>query len=262
MIKKALFFLFFVTGMLSLPAIAKRFTYGFHPAQLVLHFPFTYHWEAVPNDELRSILTQPFHFLSKGAQSYVFESQDGRYVIKLFRYDRRVNPLKLKYLFQGCELAYRRARAETGLLYVHVNPTPMKLPILHCTGPLGRKYQFPLDEMRFAVQKKAKGFQQTLLEAKDDPPEMKKRILQFLTLLETRSNREIFNADPSLSRNFGFLEDRAIEIDFGNYRYSEGAAPDHEVARFGAKLRKWLEKEMPEWISFLDEELSSRSKGC
>ncbi|HEY5260342.1 MAG TPA: hypothetical protein VIJ46_06810, partial [Rhabdochlamydiaceae bacterium] len=38
---------------------------------------------------IHSILSQKFHYLAKGSQSYVFASEDGSYVIKLFKDPRK-----------------------------------------------------------------------------------------------------------------------------------------------------------------------------
>lgn len=255
--KRFFLFLFFVIAMLSLPAIAKRLTHGFRLAKLHLDFAHQPNWEIPPDPEIHAILQQPFYFIGKGAQSYVFESKDGKYVVKLFRYDQPALDSKIVLLFNACKMAYDSLREETGLVYVHLNPTAMNLPIFYCKDAIGRPYQFPLDDYRFAVQKKAESFRTTLEKARRDPIEMQKRIDQFVDLLQSRTAKGIFNSDPSLSRNFGFLEDRAIEFDFGNYRLSPDLDRISEIKRYTAKLRFWLSENAPEWIAYLDQRIEA-----
>ncbi|HSX26948.1 MAG TPA: hypothetical protein VLE89_08095 [Chlamydiales bacterium] len=270
MIKKVLFFLLFLGVSLSLPAGFKRLTHGFRLAKLQLDFPYHPEWERSRNQEVEEILRQPFFFLNKGAQCYAFRSADDKYVLKLFRYDQRSlffrnkkkSPLiaKITKLFDACKMAYDLAPEETGLLYIHLNPSS-DLPRIRCKDALGRSYRIPLNSYRFALQRKAEPFRKTLLKARNNPLEMQKRIDQFLTLLEHRTAKGIGNSDPNLSRNFGFLETCAIEFDFGNY----GLSPDlqlpqyqiPEMKRYTHRLRRWLKKEAPEWVAYFDERVES-----
>lgn len=252
--RRVLVFILFAALMLSLPNFAKRFTQGFRVAKLHLDFPFQPLWEIDPNPAVHAILQQNYTFIGKGAQSYVFESEDGIYVIKLFRFDQlsRHYPDKILHLFNACKMAYDHLRDETGLIYIHLNPTPMNLPFLHCKDAVCRTYKFPLDNCRFALQKKASPFRQTLQAAHGDSIAMKKRLDQFLALLQARTAKGIINSDPNLSRNFGFLEDRSIEFDFGNYRYSPGLDRHAEINRYAVRLRCWLKRFAPEWVAYLD----------
>lgn len=255
---KKLFLLFlFASLMLSLPAIAKRFTYGFRVAKMRIDYPFEPRWEVAPNPDMNQILKQRFHFIGKGAQCYVFESADGAYVIKLFRYDQPNCEEKVVQLFNACKIAYDLLREETGLIYIHLNPTPMNLPTLYCKDAVGRKYKFSLDQTRFAIQKKATDFRLCLESAKVDPDLMKKRIDQLLFLLQARASKNVRNADPSLSRNFGFLDDRAIEFDFGNYQLCEQLNQKTEIQRYTSKLHAWLDENAPEWSAYLDEKVKA-----
>ncbi len=214
------------------------------------------------DEEVRAILAQPFRYLNKGAQSYVFASQDGRYVLKIFRFDQRhllrkkpsKRPFEQKIVqfFQGCLLAGTAASEETGILYLHLNPRDEHLPILRAKGPLGQPLSLPLDQYRFALQKKAIPLDRGLFAAKREG-RLSERIEEIVSLLETRIKKGIGNTDPSLWRNFGFLEDRAIEFDFGNYiarpDLSEPKKAKAELERYARHLRTWLEKNAPDLLT-------------
>jgi hypothetical protein len=257
-VKRVLFFLFFVTAMLLVPNGAKRLTQGFRIAKLQLDFPFHPEWEIPPNSAFHEILQQNYTYLSKGAQSYVFESSDGRYVVKLFRFDHDDLEDKVTFLFNACKLAYDHLPEETGLLYIHLNATPMGLPMLHCKDAVGRSYQFDLNQTRFVLQRKAQNFRKTLQESLGEPVAMQKRLDEFIELLYARTDKWILNTDPNLSRNFGFLEDRAIEFDFGNYRYVYGLDKRAEIERYSQRMRNWLTNNAPEWLDYFNQRLERR----
>ncbi len=217
--------------------------------KIVFDLPFNAAWETDPSlskEELFSLLSQPFTYLNRGTQSYVFESQDHSHVIKLFRSDKKLffpqkKEGKMEQLFSACLLAYKEAKEETGLVYLHLNETKKWLPTLRAKGPLGQHFSIPLDNYRFAIQKRAKTFQTAMSEALEsgDPEAVKKKIDSFLALLHSRSKKGIRNTDPALGRNFGFLGDQAIEIDFGNYTHNS-TTDEWEIELYTHLLRNWL----------------------
>lgn len=247
-----------------LPVALKRWTCGFKLSKMRLDMPFREDWEItkrLSDEEIASILAQPFTYLDRGAQCYVFASQDQKYVIKLFRYDaalfgkRKGKTFyeKVEHMFNASLLAYQLAPIETGLLYLHLNLTDTKLPVLNAVGPTFQKLRLPLDRYRFAIQKMAKPFRESLLEAyqSKDPESMKRRIDSFVAVIRSRAEKGIRNTDPAVSRNFGYFGDQAVEIDFGNYSHS-CVSKDWEVARYSHKLRSWLSENAPEWVPYLD----------
>lgn len=262
---RPIFTLLIIASMLLLPVCAKRLTDGFRLEKMKLELPYNPEWATEVQEEVTCLLNQPFTYLNKGAQSYVFVSADGQYVIKLFRFDKvplfsppndfeRIN--KANSLFSSCLLAYKHYREETGLIFLHLNLTTNKLPILHCRDALGRSYRIPLDLCRFAIQRKVQVFDQALLEASQNPDLMKKRIDSFFTLIKGRILLGIINTDANITRNFGFLGDRAVEIDFGSYRCYPGLDGKVEMARRIDKFRYWLKQNSPEWIPYFDKEIA------
>ena len=240
--KRCLFFCFFVSIFCSFPAAFKRLTCGFKLAKMRLEQPFRSDW-VVEGEIPCAILEQPFTYLDRGAQCYVFASQDDKYVVKLFRYDQRQKvdtQEKIEHLFKACTLAYNKAREETGLIFLHLNCTEGELPILHATGPIGQSLRIPLDRYRFAIQKKATPFGKAMCDA-ESPEAMQKLINAFLATLRSRIDKGLRNSDPAIGRNFGFLDGRAIEIDFGNY--SENGIPEEEeMQMYLRRLQTWLGK--------------------
>ncbi|MBX7067059.1 MAG: hypothetical protein K1X28_07500 [Parachlamydiales bacterium] len=239
----------FIAIMLSLPFAATRLTQGFRISKLRLDWPADPKWETSVPASLNEILSEPFTFLGKGVQSFVFESPDKRYVVKLLRFDRKRDKTKYIPLFNACKTAYDRLKEETGLIYVHLNPTAIDLPIFHCKDAIGRSFEINLNSVRFIVQKKVEELEEVLLRERNDPIGMQKRLDQFFHLIRSRASIGVWNKDPSLSRNFGFLGGQAIEFDFGNYRIDPNLDPNREMERYHKKMRRWLSKNAPEYYN-------------
>lgn len=242
----------------------KRVTSGFKLTKMQVDLPFEKRWEresVLSHEELIQILSQKFSYLDRGAQCFVFASEDGAYVLKFFRFDRS-NPKKpkkvssyqkIERMFDATLLAYEKAKEETALLHVHLNPTE-DLPFLSVKGPIGQNLYLDLNQYRFVLQRKAVPFRETLvslIERKDEEA-LRSHISSFLEMLRSRSKKGLRNTDPSLSRNFGFLDGKAIEIDFGNYTVN-GTSEEWEVSRYSHKLRNFLLDLAPESVSYLDE---------
>lgn len=250
--KRILLLMLFASLMLSLPTIARKLTQGFRLVKLRCDFPANSEWDFALPSSLHAILSQPFHYLGKGSQSYVFESADKQYVVKLFRFDRKHQLEKYLHLFEACKIAYEHLREETGLIYVHLNPTAIDFPIFRGKDAMGRRIQIPLNQARFVVQKRGHNLEEVLRDARHNPQVMRNRLKQFFDLLQARAAKGVFNKDPSLKRNFGFLEDQAIEFDFGSYRFDPTLDRAKEVQRYGQKLRHWLIQNAPEWVFYFD----------
>lgn len=253
---RVLLFGIFCLITLTIPVSFKRLTCGFKIIKLKLDWPYQSDWEVVNNFDAKSILSQRFTYLNRGVQSYVFESLDGKYVIKFFRFDRlKKNPeTKIPELFSACRLAFDKARDETGLLYVHLNETSNQLPRMQLTGPLGQKIDLEPDLYRFVIQKKAISFKDAIVKA--DPEMVRKRIDSFITILRSRLNKGICNSDPALIRNFGFINEKAVEIDFGNYS-EKPTSKDLEFALWIGKLQAWLKENAAEWVDYIDDRIAS-----
>src|SRR3989344_4470167 len=262
MIKKLLLCLLFSAAVLSLSIPAKQATNGFRVGKLAFDTPYNPSWDAKPSSEegVQAAFNRPFRYLSHGAQSFVFASEDNRYILKLFRGDcwahpwrlylRRLLPhkkrrlpleKKMERLFSACALAYTKAKDLTGLVYIHLNPT-QSLPKSVFIDCLGRRYTLDLNRVRFAVQERGKPLSQVLLDA--DPQRLERLTRSFTELLEERTRRGISNSDPKVYSNFGFIGDRAIEWDFGNYwlddELQEEAKRQAEIAIFVGKFQQFL----------------------
>ncbi|MDE3046193.1 MAG: hypothetical protein KGJ02_06075 [Verrucomicrobiota bacterium] len=221
-------------------------------------------WDIAPPSEekkreIETLFQQPFCYLSHGAQTFVFTSKDGQYILKIFRQNRWIHPWrkafrenvlcrkkhlsperKIERLFFACKVAYDRASDLTGLVYVHLNGSIGELPTIKVRDPLGRSHSIDLNRYRFVVQYRARPQLEEVRAASGNPERLKLLTRSFLQLLEERTRRGIANSDTKVHTNFGFLGDRAIEWDFGNYWLNEeladSAKRQEEIERFALKL--------------------------
>ncbi|MBS0625222.1 MAG: hypothetical protein JSS32_04160 [Verrucomicrobia bacterium] len=228
----------------------KKATRGVHPSRFV----FCQKGESdfcplspVEKREISSILSQPFHFLDRGAQSFVFESKDGCYVLKIFQ----TNKHDRKFDFSGCALAYKEAREETAMVYAHLSPTRGEWPKVALTDPIGRRVSFEPDRYAFVLQRKVEPFEKTLFEA-DARGDLSLYLDAFFSLLKRRVSKGIWNDDLSLESNFGFLGQEAVEIDFGRYILRPGY-PECEMDRFAKKLRQFIQLKLPHQLPLFEE---------
>ncbi len=200
---------------------------------------------------IHAILSQKFHYLAKGSQSYVFASEDGRYVIKLFK-----DPRKHLYSWTwiGSQLIkkgprwvwktlhsdkrqqkwdrhlaslYSAATAlcqETGILYAHLEGTTrLNLPLV-ITDKIHIAHTLALDALPFVLQKRATPLQEhlsTLTYA-----EKEKCLEAARNLLQAVEEKELVYTDNKID-NWGFVEGRPMLIDLGCISSSAQRVKDH-----------------------------------
>ena len=266
---------------ISIPFLLKHLPHRFKIPPSLVTLPFNLEWESPPlstqeNEKICAILKSPFTYLSHGNQSYVFESEDGEYVLKLFRYRLIRSPLaqavknkvdallykkakdsfseKVNKTFKAARLAFVEARSYTQVVFCHLNITEGLLPVTHFKTAF-RSFALPMDRYRFVIQRKVVPFKEAMLLCKDDPQKMISQIDSLFLLLLSRSALGIRNSDPTLAPNFGFYQGRAVEMDFGNYRKIP-LDPNRqwaEIDSFLIRLKDWLTKNAPEYAAVIDE---------
>lgn len=249
-------------------------------------------WDTFPlsheeNATLKQALSQPYYFLDKGAQCYVFLSEDGRYVIKFFKLHAlsppiwldllqlpmNLSPLRIQKIlekrqslhktFTSYKIANEEMKEETGILFLHLNKTQCLHQKLTIFDNLKIAHSLNLDEMEFLVQKRASLFYPFLEKTiRDKGIDSVKPILSDLVhFLVERNRKEIFDKDPDLATNFGVLENKLIQIDVGRFRKDahrkDPTVYHDEILRITDQFNQWLKMKYPSLSSHLEQEISS-----
>jgi hypothetical protein len=208
-------------------------------------------------EDLEKILSQPFHYLASGGQSFAFVSADGRYVLKLFkqhlfaprsllfriplpsslqeRRERMQSKLRAKTqrAYTGYELAYAKAREETGLLCIHLTAHPQYNYEVDLTDKLGIQHHVSLNQTAFVLQYKAEPLL-TRLQTRSKEAS----IQQVLTLLQTLAAKGLIDEDHGLHRNVGFIENRVILFDVGQLIEAQDLSEERLAAAEKNLLRR------------------------
>lgn len=244
--------------------------------------------EWLPSD-IDSLLHQSFRYIGSGGTCFAFLGQDGKTVLKLFKHQhlsprslfykfpfplplermRLAQILKkeneqqhkrLPFLFNSCALAHRHLQQETGILYLCLKKNPLNPHVLTLIDRWGFSHQLPLSQTEFALQKKAiplfSHLQQLLNVGKIN--ECKTALNALLSQIAQRARKGIADRDPNLCINFGYCEARAIEFDIGSFFSASPFTPfslARELFFCTHTLQKWLEKESPELLHYLHEQI-------
>ncbi len=223
--------------------------------------------------QAKKILDQPFSYLGKGRQSFVFESKDGKYILKFIKC-QRINvsnfytdiPLphfldkkrkgklyertdRVKRLLTSWSLAKDPLDEQTGILLLHIEPRIELLQTVTLIDKLGFSHTLSIDSVPFILQEKAQQVMPVLkgLLKQNKDKELNTRFTQLIDLFIQRASLGIINPDSSLLKhgNIGFLKDRAIYIDLGTFKRSKKSASRDYLAKDLKKLLpivKWLKK--------------------
>lgn len=253
-------------------------------------FAFQPQWETRPllsseQEEMDQALDQPYYYLAKGCQSYVFSSADGRYVIKFFKYQRyRLQPWlayfpplpavvqyreqknekkwkKLDGFVSSWKIAFEHLKDETGLVFVHLNKTSYLNKTLTIYDKIGKKHEVFLDQMEFCIQRKAHLLCETMLDYrnKGDLEGAKKIVDQLICMILSEYSRGLADNDHALMQNTGVAQGRPLHLDVGqfvlNQEVKEPMIFHQEFFTKTYKFKHWLMKHYPELGEYLDNEL-------
>lgn len=212
-------------------------------------------------------LKQPFFYLTKGCQFYVFESEDRKYVLKFFKHKhlRSLNWLerwtmfaergwlarsierreeRIRKLITSCRLAYTHLRSETGLLAIHLTHEPLWQMQVALVDRLGFSHTIELDHHEFILQRRAYPLDEVFAKVADSTSAGAK-IAALRALIERRCAQGVADRDPAFVQNVGFFSttemgegasDEAGFFDCGQF-YLESAIATPEIAARDVQMR-------------------------
>lgn len=266
-------FLFFVS-LLERQLFKANHGFSLH----VIEAPFPALSDPIPSVSFPAkLFQQPFHYLGKGAQSFVFESEDKQTVLKFYRFPsqlrrfpwarspihylfspshRQLSAAKAKLAFHSFYLAAQPLVNETGALYVHLQPTHDLRQKAHLIDRLGTHYQLPLDSVVFVLQKKGIPFLAQFKKelALHNIAQCKKMLDGLIHLIRARCAHNISDLDNMANDNYGWLEDHAIHLDIGRFQekalLSDPLHTQEEILRITHPLTVYLSKVAPELYTY------------
>ena len=217
---------------------------------------------------LHEVFSQPFHYLDRGKQSFVFVSEDQKYVLKffdnrclrsgsfsfLFTIDEEHCSRKLVQLFEGYRVAKVYDESHTGLLFLQLVPDPSYHYHVNVIDRLGFKHEIDLSEVPFVLQEKAIPLREliTALLNKGNVAEAEHRLHQIIDMYLDGYQRGIVDLDHNFMYNTGFVGDRPLRIDLGRLQLSDQiknpAVYNLDLQKIAIeRLGDWLERHFPKY---------------
>jgi hypothetical protein len=274
MIRRVILFLLFLAGFNFFEHFAHQKTDGFSLRRI----RFQDNLEKHPIQIDPSLFTQPFHYLDCGNQCFAFASEDGKYILKFFKYANppiphfltqiplinHLKPLrphryekalwKQKRDFQGYKLAYNHFKEETGLIAVHFNPSSLPIPIT-LTDKLHIAHKVDLSTTPFVLQKRATPIYQQLRTLA--PAQKQQTLINLIKLLKNRISLNLKDDDAHFYSNFGFIDTTAIQIDPGHFIEGTYPDPELELKNILQPLIEWCKKNDESLIPLIENETLS-----
>ena len=102
--------------------------------------------------------------------------------------------------------------------------------------------------MEFILQKRMEPFYPTLEKWIEDGNHaaIQSALQSLLDLLTLRCQKGIYDKDPDLRTNFGFLNGKAVQMDIGRFRYEKKMIFSEiyleEISRIIDPMQRWLQK--------------------
>ncbi|MBS3904260.1 MAG: hypothetical protein KGZ39_02915 [Simkania sp.] len=240
-LRNAIWFCITAVFAVVLAAFARRETYHFSTDRLVSVLPYHAEWEFEEAPNIEEILSQSFHYYDKGGQSWVFLSEDSKWVLKFFDFrstwhdvakhlhcPTSLLPAMTERQLQSREspvksyaLAFQRFKEPCGLVGAYLNGKKSGITSLNVFNPIHCKHTIDLKSAAFVVQKKA----DTILPKrindllqKGEMQEANILLSKALMLIAERCSVGIADNDRwHLHRNIGFIAGKAIYLDAGAF---------------------------------------------
>lgn len=280
-IYKLLFSLVLASGLCVWAAFRMK---GFSEDSLYVSFPSQKPWKVRSEGsllEIKDLLNQTFSYLGKGRQCLVFEGEDKQTVIKFINQSRFSLPscllqIPLPYslekkrrakqekkqsrissFYESFKMGYEFLPEQTGCIYLHLYPENKFSKPLTIRDPIGYLRKIDLNQTHFLIQKKAELIYPYLQAKQKDPEKFWQGVRSFLQLILARIQKGFMDDDLNVDQNIGFLEGKAVLIDWGRIYYKPEVKKDPypEIRRSIKFFQKWLQQYHPEKVPQFEQEL-------
>jgi hypothetical protein len=277
--------------------ILARFYYAltddFRLSNITFPLPYKESWSVTPLDsehekQLEKIFSQPFYYLGKGAQSYVFSSEDRQYVLKFFKfkhlrpsvfidtlpsigllktYKDKQNARKQRKLFgvfESYKLAYDMDKNESGLIFIQLNTEGNPKRLITLYDKINLKREVDLQHYPFIVQKKGETLRVILsrLFKDGDITTVKERLGQILDLYAGEYNKGLYDHDHGIMQNTGFIGDIPIHLDVGKLLRDKNKQNKHDARKDATlvvnNINIWVKKHYSQYSEEIADYLKTK----
>lgn len=228
-------------------------------------------------EEMEKVLCQQFFYLSKGSQCFAFQSEDGKYVLKIAKQYRfwprewwRCLPLphafeayrerkikrsarKRDNLLKSYSIAFEKNPEDHALVAIYLSADGNIPYIVTVRDKLGLKHHLQLGKTVFVLQKKVElaGERIERQMREKNLEGAKQSVAALMQLIEAQCRLGVKDDDHrKFLLNFGFVDDQAVAIDIGRYRSDPSLSDPENCARevewMTSHFQDWLEERYPE----------------
>lgn len=263
----AIFFLALI-ALLGIGKLSERKTDGFTLQKIRNNFAFELNRNSTLTPEIQAILNQPFTYFKRGAQSFVFESKDGKWVVKVFnnRLKKQLFWMQLlpfsfskeslytqkwNEMFESYAIAADLVPEETGVIFAHLTPNQDWSHTLTLLDASRREHSISSDECGFLIQRKGKMIypQIDALMKEGKTEDAKNTIDALISHIKRCHAHGVANHDPSIRKNVGLIDSTCLTLDVGRFAIDENlkdpTISQEETKRTLRRFRKWLVKKHP-----------------
>jgi hypothetical protein len=227
---------------------------------------------------VKSILNQPFRYLARGHQSFVFASEDGEYVLKLFvphyaklvvfgigfhftllplmkstynYFGKNTQKEHLEKDFESYVNAFRFFKDETLTEHVHLEKTTCLNEKIRLFDKIGVAHTLDADNTCFLIQKKADLIGNSLKNLSIE--DARTVLTNLLLLLQKREDLKFDRPTHKFHSNFGCLGLNPIQFDIGRILIKDEVDSPSKMGSSLLKLQRWLNKTSPSLLPVLEE---------
>lgn len=205
------------------------------------------------------LLRQPFTYLGEGSQMVVFGSEDGAYVLKLFKgkHKKRFKLSrflsKMKHPIANCraeeeewkfkfketcrryEMAFSHLKEETALVLLHFQKTGTPLPVTLIDKSAHR---IDLSGLPFILQKRAVLAPEYF---RKNPGKHIEAVQALKDFFVRRIHKGFSDPRQTLNINYGFIDDSPVQLDVGKIEPFQGDI-DTELKEIHRRVDLWISR--------------------
>ncbi len=226
----------FCAAVYGIERFCHKQTEGFRLSHIFIHLP-----ESDTLIEPPKVLYQPFHYMGKGGQFYVFLSEDKQYVLKFFK-GNHIKSLKLNNLIDSCFIAEDVLTKECGLVYSHLYNTPSNAIPITLFDKLHIAHKIDARSTGFILQRYALPVQAHITKLMEQQEDAQASLNSLIAMIQECKDKGISHSDANVLTNCGFIDNQPVFTDIGNFSYSQN--PQVKIKGI-ASLSLWLDTYYP-----------------